>query len=43
MRLDNRTGEADVLEVNPNPDLADGCAFTEPSGHGAWGSIDAPS
>jgi D-alanine-D-alanine ligase len=29
MRLDTRTGEAFVLEVNPNPDLADGCAFAQ--------------
>lgn len=27
MRLDPETGVAYVLEVNPNPDLADGCAF----------------
>ncbi len=29
MRLDTRTGEAFILEVNPNPDLADGCAFAQ--------------
>jgi D-alanine-D-alanine ligase len=27
MRLDTKTGEVFVLEVNPNPDLADTCAF----------------
>jgi D-alanine-D-alanine ligase len=29
MRLDVKTGEPFVLEVNPNPDLADGCAFAQ--------------
>ncbi|HUJ62116.1 MAG TPA: hypothetical protein VLX92_26600 [Kofleriaceae bacterium] len=29
MRLDTRTGEPYILEVNPNPDLADGCAFSQ--------------
>jgi D-alanine-D-alanine ligase len=29
MRLDETTGDAYILEVNPNPDLADGCAFAQ--------------
>ena len=29
MRLDLKTGEPYILEVNPNPDLADGCAFAQ--------------
>lgn len=29
MRLDLRTGEPVILEMNPNPDLAEVCAFTQ--------------
>ena len=28
MRVDARTNEPYILEVNPNPDLAESCAFT---------------
>ncbi|HEY1550038.1 MAG TPA: ATP-grasp domain-containing protein [Kofleriaceae bacterium] len=36
MRVDPKTNEPYILEVNPNPDLADGCAFAQcvrASGH----------
>ena len=29
MRLDVKSGDPYILEVNPNPDLADGCAFAQ--------------
>jgi D-alanine-D-alanine ligase len=29
MRLDETTGQVYILEVNPNPDLADSCAFAQ--------------
>src|SRR2546421_5985417 len=29
MRVEVSTGDAYTLEVNPNPDLADGCAFAQ--------------
>ena len=29
MRVDPKTGDVFILEVNPNPDLADGCAFAQ--------------
>jgi D-alanine-D-alanine ligase len=29
MRVDVKTGNPYILEVNPNPDLADGCAFAQ--------------
>src|SRR5205823_14705176 len=29
MRLDPKAGDPYILEVNPNPDLADGCAYAQ--------------